>query len=255
MVHTVYFSPSGTTNETLKLFAESFCDEYFGHDLSLPSSSLPSFEKDDVVVIAMPVYAGRLPSVASDRFQRIVGCGQKAVVMVVYGNRDYDDALLELCDLTIRQGFDVVAAGAFIGEHCIFPKVATGRPDSGDREKIGEFARLCRRAIAAGCSLNPDTVKGKRPYKKIMNVPLHPRVDRKKCRKCGVCADMCPVGAIDKDNPATTDTSKCITCCRCLHVCPDGARSLGGLLYKAAGWKFVKDNSRRREAEWFVGEL
>ena len=68
----------------------------------------------------------------------------------------------------------------------------------------------------------------------------------------GTCAGQCPVQAIDPENPRVTDGSKCIACCRCINVCPQKARRFGGVLYKMAGWKFVRDNARRLEPEWFV---
>ncbi|MDE6454018.1 MAG: 4Fe-4S binding protein [Muribaculaceae bacterium] len=83
-------------------------------------------------------------------------------------------------------------------------------------------------------------------------MPLHPRVDERKCNSCGACAALCPTGAINPQNPHSTDGTKCITCCRCIGTCPQDARSLGGLLYRVAGWKFVRDNSRRLEPEWFA---
>lgn len=81
---------------------------------------------------------------------------------------------------------------------------------------------------------------------------MHPDVDKQKCNSCGSCALQCLTGAIDMQNTKLTDGKKCMMCCRCINVCPSDARHLGGLLYKVAGWKFVKDNSRRLEPEWFV---
>lgn len=252
MLQTFYFSPSGTTKATVEILSDSLGMETTHHDVTVKSDRFNPNSADDILLIAAPVYAGRIPPLATERLSLVEGNGQKAVVIVVYGNRDYDDALIELCDLAEKQGFEVVAAGAFIGEHCIFPRVATARPDADDRSKIQEFAGMVKKAMASGVKLDLMKVKGNRPYKKIAGVPLHPKVDKKLCNSCGTCARECPTGAIPKDNPKTTDGSKCITCCRCIQVCPQDARSLGGLIYKLAGWKFVKDNTRRREAEWFI---
>ncbi len=83
-------------------------------------------------------------------------------------------------------------------------------------------------------------------------MPLHPEADKDLCNDCGTCAGQCPVQAIDPENLRVTDGSKCIACCRCINVCPQKARRFGGVLYKMAGWKFVRDNARRLEPEWFV---
>jgi NADP-reducing hydrogenase subunit HndC len=42
------------------------------------------------------------------------------------------------------------------------------------------------------------------------------------CRRCGICAKNCPVGAItgDKDHPYVIDQDKCIKCGVCMSKCP-----------------------------------
>lgn len=200
----------------------------------------------DTALLISPVYAGRIPAMAADLFRQIDGHGMKAIVAVIYGNRDYDDALLELADIAVEDGFEVVAAGAFIAQHCIFPKVATGRPDASDMATAADFIK---RAKESG-KLDISTIKGNRPYKKPGAVPLRPQSDEDECRSCGVCARECPTGAID---PVTlkTDKDKCITCCRCIAVCATHARKFKGIMYAAAGKIFCAQNSKRREPELF----
>ena len=252
MLHSIYFSPSGTTEKISGIIAGEFGGECAFHDITL--DTLPEMVPggDDLTLLAVPVYAGRVPALAAERLAGLKGNGSRAIVAVVYGNRDYDDALLELCDIAKGAGFDVVAAGAFIAEHCIFPKVAAHRPDAADAERIAGFVSQVRNALDSGRSLDIETVKGNRPYKKPAGVPLHPEADKDLCNDCGTCAGQCPVQAIDPENLRVTDGSKCIACCRCINVCPQKARRFGGVLYKMAGWKFVRDNARRLEPEWFV---
>lgn len=252
MLHTIYFSPSGTTAQTVEILSKALGMSGEKYDLTGKTKDLKIENREDLVLIAAPVYAGRIPPLATEKLSKVLGKGQKAIVIVVYGNRDYDDALIELCDIVKNQGFNIIAAGAFIGQHCIFPKVATGRPDSEDRTKIIEFAEMIKQALKNGSLLDLRKVKGNRPYKKNVGVPLYPKTDRKRCNRCGICARECPTEAINLEKPYLTDSSKCITCCRCINICPTDARSLGGFIYKLAGWKFVKDNARRLEAEWFI---
>lgn len=253
MIKSVIFSPSGTTAKVAGILAGFLAPESITYDLTVKGAEHIDIKADDdVALFAMPAYAGRLPVLAVERLQAVHGGGRPAIVVVVYGNRDYDDALAELCDFVTSRGFNVVAAGAFIAQHCIFPKVAAGRPDAADVDKLAEFAEAIRRKIAGGGTLDLDSVKGNRPYKKPAGIPLHPSVDRSRCNGCGICAEQCPAGAIERTAPQHTDGSKCITCCRCINICPRDARHLGGLLYKIAGWKFVKDNTRRLEPEWFI---
>ena len=96
------------------------------HDLTVHDIGRIDIEDaDDIVVFVAPVYAGRVPALAAERFLTVNGHGQKAAAIAVYGNRDYDDALVEMCDIISARGFKLIAAGAFIAQHCIFPKVAT----------------------------------------------------------------------------------------------------------------------------------
>ena len=253
MIHSIVFSPTGTSGKVADILVRHIGSDYTVHDITVKAQSRIVIDDDaDIAVFAVPVYAGRIPALAAGRLQAVSGSGQKAVAIVVYGNRDYDDALAELCDIVAGRGFRLVAAGAFIARHCIFPKVATGRPDASDEERIAEFASLIRQNCDSGRMLDIASVKGNRPYKEAKSVPQHPEVDKAKCNGCGACAAQCPAGAIDAASPQKTDASRCITCCRCIYICPHQARHFGGMLYKLAGWKFTKDNSRRLEPEWFI---
>lgn len=248
MLHTFFFSPSNTTRKYARAMTEAF-----GEDARLIDLTHGACEDDcatvdgDIVLMLSPVYSGRIPQMAAELFRQIEGRGKKAIVAVVYGNRDYDDALLELADIAVEDGFEVIAAGAFIAQHCIFPKVANGRPDKPDLEIAADFIR---RAVKSG-PLDVSTIKGKRPYKNSGAVSLRPQTDEENCRSCGVCALECPTGAIDPVTLAT-DKEKCITCCRCIAVCRTHARSFKGIMYALAGKVFCAANSKRREPELFL---
>ena len=198
------------------------------------------------MLLISPVYAGRIPALAADLFRQIDGHGMRAIVAVVYGNRDYDDALLELADIAVNDGFDVIAAGAFIAQHCIFPKVANGRPDTSDMAVAVDFMERAKESD----NLDISTIKGNRPYKKPGAVPLQPQTDENECLSCGVCARECPTGAIDPVTLAT-DKNKCITCCRCIAVCGSHARKFKGVKYATVSKIFCAQNSKRRGPELF----
>ena len=253
MIRSFFFSPSGTTKKVAEFLSSEIDNEVKLYDITLTDFPITeNFPINDIFLFLTPVYGGRIPKLAKERILNIKGNGQKAIAVVVYGNRDYDDALLELSDLVKEQGFEIVAAAAFIAQHCIFPKVASNRPDEEDISKIKHFANQVKNSINADKTLPLEKIKGNRPYKKEGAVPIHPEADKKKCNECGTCIEECPTGAIDKTNPLLTDNTVCISCCRCINICPSNARSFHVLLYKSAGWKFVKDNTRRLEPEWFI---
>lgn len=247
MLHTFFFSPSDTTRKYAKAMTDAFGGESQLIDLTHGSCEIESELIDgDTVLLISPVYAGRIPALAADLFRQIDGHGMRAIVAVVYGNRDYDDALLELADIAVNDGFDVIAAGAFIAQHCIFPKVANGRPDASDMAVAVDFMERAKESD----NLDISTIKGHRPYKKPGAVPLQPQTDENECLSCGVCAQECPTGAIDPVTLAT-DKNKCITCCRCIAVCGSHARKFKGVKYATVSKIFCAQNSKRREPELF----
>lgn len=252
MIHEIVFSCAGTTRKIADRIAKGLSGETALHDL-LAKGFQPFEVKDnnDVVLLAVPVWGGRVPALAAEMLKQIKGNGQKAVAVVVYGNRDYDDALLELCDIAAEQGFNLISAAAFVAEHSIFPTVATARPDTSDYEAIAHFINETKKLIVENKPLDLSRIKGNRPYKKPAGVPFHPGTIQDKCVNCHVCADNCPTDAIDRQTLAT-DADKCISCCRCISVCTNDARKFGGLMYKTIRFAFEKKCAKRCEPELFV---
>ena len=72
---------------------------------------------------AVPSYGGRVPEIAVSRLKQMKGNGARAVLLVVYGNREYEDTLLELSDVMEAAGFSPVAAVAAVAEHSYYASV------------------------------------------------------------------------------------------------------------------------------------
>lgn len=249
--YSIFFSPSGSTKKITEEIAEQFGGEKETIDLlSAPPKENCSFDKDDTVLVGMPVFSGRIPAPCIQRLRRLKGNGTPAVAAAVYGNRDYDDALLELKTILEEQGFSVIGVGAFIARHSIFPHVAETRPDEQDMKIIREFASACAE-MAEKHTVRQICVKGNVPYRAIASIPLKPSAD-KRCTNCGVCAQICPVGAILPEKPRRTDKEKCISCTACIAACPQKARSFPSLMHTAAAKVFEKKCARRKEPEYFV---
>ena len=166
-----------------------------------------------------------MPAVALKRLSQIKGTQQPAVAVVVYGNRAYDDALLELKESLEANSFCPLAAGAFIAEHSIVRSIAAGRPNEDDLRAAEHFGFDVKRKLRQCVSFNPISVPGNHPYREYKGLAFHPKAG-KGCTQCGQCSNLCPVGAIPVESPADTDISKCITCMRCVSICPRNARVL-----------------------------
>jgi len=250
----VYFSATYTTRKIVRLIAKGMNKEVAEHDItqSVPETDLIC-GKEELLIVGMPVYAGRIPVHAHEALCKFKGNNTPAVIVCVYGNRDYDDSLLEIKDIVEENGFKVISAGAFIAQHSIFPAVGSRRPDDEDIRKIETFIEKSLNniehikdiSLLAGLE-----VKGNRPYKTPGKIPLRPKGNRK-CNECGICVKLCPEQAIPESTPRKTNKELCISCGRCIVVCPQKARHFGGLLYKIAGNKFTKANAARKEPECF----
>lgn len=210
--------------------------------------------RNDVLIVGVPVYSGRIPAQSLPTLQKFKGNNTPAIIVCAFGNRDYDDALLELKNVVESNGFKVISAGAFVAQHSIFPQVGMNRPDAKDKELIKRFAEESWKIIDSATDLLflPEIEpKGNYPYKIPGKVPLRPKGDRR-CTQCGTCVKRCPTQAIPGDSPRKTNRDKCISCGRCIVVCPANARHFGGLMYKIAGRKFIKTYSARKEPDMYV---
>lgn len=253
MLYSYFFSASNTTETLVDAFARCLGMPHRKCNLTrVDAVADDGFGAEDTVLFAAPVYAGRLPQPARDKFRNIRGNGRKCIAVVVYGNRDYDDALVELHDLLVECGFNVIAVAAFVARHSIFPDVAAGRPDAMDFARLEEFASEVKVALSGNAVVDSSLIKGSRPYKDEKAIPLHPKTDAGLCRRCGKCVAECPAGAISADNPVETDGSRCLSCSRCIVICPHGARRFGGVRYMAVAPLFKIKCASRKEPEWVV---
>lgn len=251
-VHLIYYSPAMSTKKTLRLIGEHTGLTITEHDITMGLSNSLSFSNDDLVIFGVPVYAGRVPALAVESLQKIKGDNTPTALVAVYGNRDYDDALIELKDICEANRFSAIAAGAFVARHSIFPNVAENRPDEDDMKSLAEFGKTVYQFYQARDIRKRKelTVKGNRPYREPSKIPFTPKGDST-CDGCGTCVKMCPTHAIPEKTPKKTDKNLCISCARCITVCPKNSRKFRGLLYNIVRRKFESGYASRKETETF----
>lgn len=254
----MYFSPTHTTKKVVGAVGKVLFEKFLCHtevvDLTpaLAREREYVFGEDDVVVFGAPVYGGRVPPLLAPVLSKLQGNGARAVVLSVYGNRDYDDALLETADIFTERGFLVCAAGAFIGEHSYSDKVGSGRPDRDDIVAAQSFGIIAAVKVKAGKPI-AKPLHGNRPYKELgasMTAPKPaPALDAERCTRCGRCVSVCPVNNIAAD---LTDRGACIACAACVKFCPQRAREFADKHIAAVREKLEKNCTARRSPEFFV---
>ncbi len=222
-VYAVYFSPTGGTKKYVKKIAEMFSGTFKEIDLTFLQKREMTFEflEEDLVIIGAPVYGGRLPDI--NLFHNLKGKNTKSIFVVTYGNRDYEDALLEEADICKKNGFVCIGAAALIAPHSFSDKVASNRPDEMDIKKLQEFVDHIHEKDED--NLADLKLKGNYPFKEFNKIPFFP-VGGDNCNGCMKCVEHCTMGAISKDNPKSTDISKCIACVACVKICPEKSRQI-----------------------------
>lgn len=253
-IYLVYFSATQTTKKVVEKIAEGTgIKDIEEIDITLPINRNGNnlvIEDDALVIFGAPVYGGRVQLTAAEYLKQFKGKGQPAVCVAVYGNRDFDDAVLELMDIVTEGGFAPIAAAGFVGEHSFSTTkydIGQGRPDDSDNAIALAFGKKIAQKLAEGDTEAP-TPRGNRPYKDRSPRGNFCSSKTAECTLCLDCQAVCPVGAID-DN-ADCDPTKCIMCFACVKVCPNGSRVFEAPIL--AGARERLSQIPRREPELFI---
>lgn len=248
-VKKVYFSPTGTSKKIIDLIG-SYFDQVSTSDVTLAKNRISqiNLKTEDLLIIGCPVYSGRIPEILVNQLKLIKGDQTPAIIVVVYGNREYDDALLELKNIVMDQGFIPFAAGAFIGEHSFTDSVAINRPDGKDLLVVKEFANGILNKIP---SYDLVEVKGNDPYRKGMQEnTIGPHI-LNTCLKCRMCEINCPTGALTYKGRIVVEESLCIRCHACIRKCPVKAIEFDERIDPIKEW-LIENHSERKEPELFL---
>ena len=255
----IYFSPTHTSRTVAQAVAEGLGPlGLTARDVDLTPAAARGglaleLGEGDVAVVAFPVYAGRVPRVVAEALAGVSGGGALAVPVAVYGNRDFDDALVEAADLLEAAGFGLLAAGAFVGEHSFTRLVGTDRPDAADVEAAVALGAAAADKLAAlgGARPEPLALPGNRPYTEYKaDLPFTP-LTTDACTECGACARVCPMDAIDPADVRVVD-ARCITCNACVKICPVAAKTFAGTPVEGVAHMLQENCAARREPQAFL---
>lgn len=270
----LYFSPTRTTKRVVCAIAAETARvlgvTYSEIDITTPAQreKAISFTENDLVIFGAPVYIGRMPNLISPFFKTINGNGALGIPVAVYGNRAYDDGLIELRDIMAEDRFRLIAAAAFVGEHTFSYILGGGRPDTKDLEIAKKFAAKITEKVRSidNSTEEPGTIEVPGtpfPYsgfykatdtdKKSVDIrKVLPKTDVTKCTQCGECAMICSMGAISTSD-CQEITGKCIKCGACIKRCPQGAKYFDDPQY-LSHLKLLEDkfSGKRCEPELFI---
>ncbi len=251
MLYNICFSPTGGTKKVADILAGELSNEQTVIDLCDPAFDGTSLTAEDVAIIAIPSYAGRIPCTATERMAKIQGNGAKAILLCVYGNRAFDNTLAEMKDQAEKAGFLPIAAVAALAEHSMVRKVAAGRPDAGDVAVLKEMSAKIKAKLDSG-DITAVSVLGTVPEKPMGNFggKMTPKA-ADDCTHCGICAEKCPTHAIDPET-MEADKGKCIGCMRCISVCPSKVRKMSVIIESLGGVALSVLCSQRKENELFI---
>ena len=267
-VWAVYFSGTGTTEKVVTTIAETAatalglpCKKVSFNQPSVRQEEL-SFGAGDLVVLGTPVYAGRVPNLLLPYLkEKVIGNGALAVPVSLFGNRNFDDGLIELRNIMQGNGFFTVAAGAFVGEHSFSTTLGAGRPNTADMETVVVLGEKIAEKITAlesapeapiavtGCDpIRPYYTPRDRNATPINILKVKPKTDLDKCVKCGLCATLCPMGSISAEDTSVV-SGICIKCCACVKKCPVDAKYYDdeGYLYHQHELEEVYERSASNE--------
>ena len=255
--HLIYFSPTKTTKKIVEQIATGLnTDDVVHYDLTRMEQCLDMQLVDGIAIIGVPVYAGRVPEIFLKRIEKLSAIGVPAVLVALYGNRAFEDALVELRDVAVSKGFTVVAAGAFIGEHSYSTAkqpIAANRPDVADQQNAKEFGALIAKQLQDGVGKTPPKIAGDVPYKERTPFGgIAPETDRELCTLCGTCARVCPTFVIRVDKEVITTAENCIMCCACVKYCPEMARAMNHPMIEGRREMLMKNCSERKEPDCFL---
>lgn len=262
----ICFSATGTTKKIVDEIGNGMNALSVDYDFTMPimRQSFCDISSEDLVVFGVPTYAGRVPNVLLKYFDTIQGNGAFAVPVVTFGNRAFDNSLIELRNILENHGFRTIAAGAFACEHSFSKTLAAGRPDERDLSFAKEFAEAVAEKVSeivpgkyrhVPIKVDGDENAGYYQPKTDEGVSIDIRKVKPKtnanCTKCGTCAKVCPMGSVSSDD-FTNITGICIKCGACVKKCPAEAKYFDdpGFLYHKT--QLERDFSRPAKNKIFI---
>lgn len=254
---TFCFSPTGTSRKNMMAVVkglnpdEATHNDYTYDNIEKGDTTLDEgLSANDFALFSVPVYGGKVPPTALERMGQVRGEGTPAILLVTYGNRNFEKSLLQLEEFVRERGFRPIAAAALVGEHSYsnaqYP-IAVGRPDAADLSSAEDFGKQIANKLKETDKKDWDIdiandmpqletpeaslqafvafVQEYTRQQQINPVKAYPAASPEVCSHCGECVTLCPTQAIAIGSEEVTDATRCIRCCACVKGCPTEVRT------------------------------
>ncbi|MCI5839791.1 MAG: EFR1 family ferrodoxin [Peptoniphilaceae bacterium] len=232
----IYFSATGQTEKCVNFLANelskllNFKVEDFNFTKPADRKNFPKI-KNSLVILATPVYAGRVPNLLLKYLENFNCENSVGITLVTFGNRAYDDALIELTKIE-EKSIPTIASCAICCEHSFSNTLGKNRPDEKDFLQMKNFAKKIAEKIK-NKNFKEINVKGNIPFRNYMKPTdskgntfnfkdVKVKTNLNLCIDCKICAKNCPLGTIDFDDVSIV--KKCMKCNSCVKKCPTGAK-------------------------------
>ncbi len=258
----IFFSPTNSTLKIITTISDALKFEKL-QDLNLTFPSKRKIDnigaKADILIFGVPVYMGKIPSMIIPTILSMIGKNRWIIPVVVYGNVQIGNSLSEMIYLFREQGFRILAAGSFIGEHSFTSndlKLAKNRPDYDDLRVARNFGVKIREKLES--ALKEIDIIGQKPDLSEINFEYRARslikiirAHEDKCNRCMGCWSICPTEAIDMETLEINE-EKCIRCCACVKCCKFNVREIEFTMPQETKERFMNFSKMRNEPEFFL---
>jgi ferredoxin len=239
LTHIYYFSGTGNSFWSAKQTASLLEDECRLFSIGIETQKTPPAAPGirvitaNAVVFIFPSYALGLP-VAVRRFIKSSEIKASYTAALVCFGSYQGGALAEAARLLGRKKIKLDYAG-------LIPAVENFIPIFGPPDEETMRRRLALQKIATEqCALaikrrESGTIKTFKPFSKAVSLMFH--LGRRfmwrwfkisnACTGCGICARVCPAGAINMGNGRPQYSGKCQQCQACVNFCPQKAITFG----------------------------
>lgn len=240
-----YCSPGGSTRTAARMIGDFFTDKGLPvHTFDIGSnedptpflSKLAAAGNDALLCVGSPVYKNMAVPPVTGFINALSDSGALALPFVTWGKACSGLALWQMGRALKNRGFFLAGAAKVLGVHSMMWReadpVGQGHPDDQDQDILHRGLSALLTAIQSGTVkeldldaliYHPDEVTD--PIKTMIDepwVPIGKTVTTELCTQCGLCAEACPVSAIELD-PYPVFLSHCFGCFSCARECPENA--------------------------------